>query len=362
MSVPVGAIISGASTLLSGGLDLFGSKAAAKSQLQGVRETNETNYKIAQENNAFNAAQIDKMNEYNSAVNQRKRLEEAGLNPYLMLDGGSAGTASSAATADENGKSVAPDIGNTIASGYQAFGNSIQSAASQIAQQSFQQKLQDAQVSKVRNEAVHQGIENEFAAAMFVQDLRQKMLHNKISKVDYDYLHDSLKDRINQVRAQNNLMYSQQYANERQGEKSFVEIGLLNTQKSIADENLKWLPREKQASFSATLQNTLTSASQMRLNNAQARQAVSMAALNWAMENGVRIDNYVKDSVSDLSIGLVENNYNKGYAEADQYSRGLNLNSTSLAAAYLTQDAANKRKLPPKRAAHKSNINIKPKK
>lgn len=34
-------------------------------------------------------------NEYNSAVNQRARLEEAGLNPYLMMDGGDAGSAQS---------------------------------------------------------------------------------------------------------------------------------------------------------------------------------------------------------------------------------------------------------------------------
>lgn len=37
----------------------------------------------------------NKTNEYNSAVNQRARLEEAGLNPYLMMDGGDAGSAQS---------------------------------------------------------------------------------------------------------------------------------------------------------------------------------------------------------------------------------------------------------------------------
>lgn len=37
----------------------------------------------------------NKTNEYNSAANQRARLEEAGLNPYLMMDGGDAGSAQS---------------------------------------------------------------------------------------------------------------------------------------------------------------------------------------------------------------------------------------------------------------------------
>lgn len=37
----------------------------------------------------------NKTNEYNTASNQRARLEEAGLNPYLMMDGGDAGSAQS---------------------------------------------------------------------------------------------------------------------------------------------------------------------------------------------------------------------------------------------------------------------------
>ena len=74
---------------IAGGL--FGKKGsdnAAKTQLQIARETNANNYRIAQENNAFNERMVDKMNDWNSAKNQRSRLEEAGLNPYLMLDGG----------------------------------------------------------------------------------------------------------------------------------------------------------------------------------------------------------------------------------------------------------------------------------
>ena len=108
-------IIGGASSLL-GNLFGFGSNS----------KTNETNLKIAQMNNEFNERMLQKQmdyndemfgkqteydqkkmqqqndftremwnanNEYNSAANQRKRLEEAGLNPYLMMNGGSAGTA-----------------------------------------------------------------------------------------------------------------------------------------------------------------------------------------------------------------------------------------------------------------------------
>lgn len=48
------AIISGAGSLLGGLFGSGGSVKAAKYQLQAARETNQMNYQIAQENNAFN--------------------------------------------------------------------------------------------------------------------------------------------------------------------------------------------------------------------------------------------------------------------------------------------------------------------
>ena len=71
-----------------------------------TNKTNKTNMAINRMNNEFNAAEAEKArqfqldmwnktNEYNSASSQRSRLEEAGLNPYLMMNGGNAGTVQS---------------------------------------------------------------------------------------------------------------------------------------------------------------------------------------------------------------------------------------------------------------------------
>lgn len=49
----------------------------------------------AQKNRDFEVDMWNKTNEYNSAINQRARLEEAGLNPYMMMNGGNAGEAGS---------------------------------------------------------------------------------------------------------------------------------------------------------------------------------------------------------------------------------------------------------------------------
>lgn len=309
---------------------LFGKKGsdeAAKIQYQIAQETNANNYKIAHENNAFNERMIDKMNDYNSAVNQRKRLEEAGLNPYLMMDGGSAGSATTAPTADTSAVQHAPDVASSITQGSIALGSSVSNAASQIASQVYNSKLMDANVRKVNADAasseqdkLYKEIQNEFAAAQFLTDLRLKRIKGDLSYQDYLYAKDSMQDRLDAVKFQNTVLGSQaSYYNQL--------AGLYDVQRQIEETNLKWLPKEKQAGLSATLQNTLTMASQMHLNHAQAKSALALAALNYANEQGVRLDNKLKDSVFDLSVGLVENQYEKGRAEAGQYLGGYNLSA-----------------------------------
>lgn len=78
-----GALLGGVGSVVSGAI---GAKT--------VSDTNKTNLKINQMNNDFNAREAqkardfqlnmwDKENEYNKASSQRKRLEEAGYNPYM---------------------------------------------------------------------------------------------------------------------------------------------------------------------------------------------------------------------------------------------------------------------------------------
>lgn len=87
--------------LIGGGLAL-----SAASTIYATHHTNNTQRSIANNANAFNAAQNDlawerqqeawqRENEYNSPANQVRRLEEAGLSPYLaysQMSSGNAGT------------------------------------------------------------------------------------------------------------------------------------------------------------------------------------------------------------------------------------------------------------------------------
>lgn len=318
-------IIAGAGSLIGGLFGGSGSSKAAKYQLQAARETNKMNYQIAQENNAFNERMWDKQNAYNTPAEQRKRLEQAGLNPNLMMSGGSAGTAETAPTADTSGVQQVPDIGSTIASGYQLFGNSLSNAASQIAGMVYNDDLQQANAAKAQADATsasqdaqYKALQNQFAAAQFLADLREKQYRGLIAKSDYQYLRDSMQDRLDAVKFQNTLTGSQSsYYNQMSG--------LIDIQRQIEQTNLDWLPREKQAGLAAVLQNVRTMVSQMHLNYAQAKNAYAMAALNYANEAGVRLNNKLQDSIFDLSVGMAENKYEQGRADAAQHIFGFNL-------------------------------------
>lgn len=329
-------IISGAGSLIGGFASASGSRYAARKQLQAVRETNQMNYQIAQQNNAFNERMWNLQNDYNTPEAQRARLEAAGINPFLMLDGSSTGVALSSPQADTSGTQVAPDVGSTIAGGYQSLGNSIASAAGQIAQMAYQNDLQNANVAKTNADAQNSDLQNQydalrnqFAAAQFLADLRLKQYQGKISKYDASYLRDSMQDRLDALKFQNTVSGSQSsYYNQM--------AGLYDVQRQIEETNLKWLSREKQVSIMAAIQNARTAASQMKLNFASARNMIAMAGLNAASAAGVRLDNKLKDTVFDLSVGLVENQYQQGYALQDQFRRGLNLSAPQYGAAVVS--------------------------
>lgn len=328
-------IIAGAGSLIGGLWSSHGSRDAARYQLQAQRETNRNNLQIARENNEFNERMWNMQNEYNTPEMQRARLEAAGLNPYLMLDGGSAGVAESAPTADTSGTQVTPDVASTIAGGYQVLGNSLSTAASQIAQMAFQNDLQKANVAKVQADAQNSDLQNQydalrnqFAAAQFLTDLRLKQKQGDISEYEANYLRDSMSDRLDSVKFQNTLLGSQSsYYNQL--------AGLYDVQRQIEDTNLKWLPKEKQVAIMAAIQNARTAASQMRLNDASSRNMIALAGLNAASAAGVRIDNRLKNDIYDLSVGKAENEYEQGLWTNEKSRMGFDIPVTNLPSGFV---------------------------
>ena len=148
-------------------IPIVGPIASSIGNAVSTNKTNKTNMAINQMNNEFNAAEAEKArqfqldmwnrtNEYNSASAQRSRLEEAGLNPYLMMNGGSAGAAQSAGSSTP--ASAAPPLSmqrpdfsglnNALSSALQIANQTKETNANVQALQS-QKSLNDAQANRI---------------------------------------------------------------------------------------------------------------------------------------------------------------------------------------------------------------------
>lgn len=148
-------------------IPVIGDIASAVGNAVSTNKTNNANMAINRMNNEFNAAEAEKArqfqldmwnktNEYNSASAQRSRLEEAGLNPYLMMNGGSAGTAQSSGSTSP-ASAVPPlsmqrqdfsGLSNTLSSALQIANQTKETNANVQTLQS-QKSLYDAQANSI---------------------------------------------------------------------------------------------------------------------------------------------------------------------------------------------------------------------
>lgn len=132
-----------AASLIGSGLNLGGNI------WQGISQN-----KMNRESREFQERMWNMTNEYNKAINQRKRLEEAGLNPALMYGGsvsGAAGTADMAGKPDFN----VPEwsgVGSAAAEGVNSYyaNRSITSGID----------VNEARADNIRQDTTNKGIES----------------------------------------------------------------------------------------------------------------------------------------------------------------------------------------------------------
>lgn len=234
--------------------------------------------------------------DYNTAVNQRKRWEEAGLNPNLMMNG-SAGSVSGSMPSTGMSNS-----GETLAQGINAAGSS---AAQMIAQQmdiNAQKNVRSAEARKAEEEADYTGqmtesqrMQNMFLLQTLQAQTKNLELKNVYQDLENQYARDSLDARVDLVTAQNRSLSNRAYLDA-------MNAALADTQNRIATVNLAWLPAEKQAGLANVIAQSALFAAQRGMATAAARMYVSSAALNYANENGVKIDNDFRKATQQLSI------------------------------------------------------------
>jgi hypothetical protein len=279
---------------IAGGLFGLGSSALQNSQnRQNVKETNQMNYKINQMNNQFNERMAmqqrdfqenmwNKENAYNTASAQRQRLEEAGLNPYLMMNGGSAGVAQSVGTG-----SAATSSGNAVMQPFQADYSGIGSSIGNI----FQYELIQSEKSQLQG----------------ARQLADAKAMETLSNIDWGKLTDETRNYLKSTglaRAQLG------YAKEQQEVDNMAMTGLImraqhsgmlldNESKGILN---KYLDQNQQLDLNVKAADYYQRMASGYLSYANAKKSLAEEVLAAARARGQNISNKVASRIAESQI------------------------------------------------------------
>lgn len=238
-----------AASLIAAGVGAVGSTA-------GAVLSNKGNAQIANNSNNFNEKMFDKqiaynkemyqqqlgdqwqfyndakqnawdMAEYNSAPAQRERLEAAGLNPYLMMNGGSAGTVQSSAQGSApSAQGVNPPSATPYSMDYSGLVQGLGMALDQIA------RMPDNSVK--RAEADNLRIEGKYKAAKMMAEIIQMRTNAKTQegRLALDKLIYSI---------DKDLKTSQISVNSENVANMQAQRKLINVQTLFAEKQLSWM-------------------------------------------------------------------------------------------------------------------------
>lgn len=164
------------------GASIANTNSVNKTNLQIAQQTNQANKEIAQMSNEYNQQMLERQieqewdmwnaqNEYNSASSQRQRLEDADLNPYMMMDGGNAGTASSM-TSPTPQPAVVPQMqGATMQTADMSGFAGLRDIATEFV--SLLKSEEEIKGQQLQNEGVQ--IENQYKADRFMVEMYKNM-------------------------------------------------------------------------------------------------------------------------------------------------------------------------------------------
>nr|DAR99783.1 MAG TPA: DNA pilot protein VP2 [Microviridae sp.] len=279
---------------IAGGLFGLGSSAVQNSQnRQNVRETNQMNYKINQMNNQFNEHMAiqqrnwqenmwNKENAYNTASAQRQRLEEAGLNPYLMMNGGSSGVASSAGTG-----ASASSAGSAVMQPFQADYSGISSSIGNI----FQYELMQSQKSNLQGakqlaDAKAMQVLSNIDWGKLTEEARNYLKSTGLARAQLGYAKEQ--QEVDNMAMTGNIMRAQH-----------AGMILDNEAKGIMN---KYLDQQQQLDLNVKAADYYQRMSAGYLSYNEAKKALAEEALAAARTRGQNISNKVASRIAESQI------------------------------------------------------------
>lgn len=247
---------------------------------------------------------FDATNDWNSALSQRKRLEAAGLNPYLMLDGGNAGTASSVSGSTASYSSMpnfSPPDTSSIAKGISSAGDRIADFAVQRAE--IRSKNAKSNIDEI--DALTRGLKNlsEIGVNNSVRD--KNVLERQMTEFMLDFNREMRQTRIDAERERLKLLRT---------ESAHEAVNLAMSQIDLA--NYPEQKRLELEQLSATIYSAYASG---YLSYKQAEAAVAQKLYLDAQTEGQNISNKVARETAGSLIGFMvaQNRSNQGYFMSD---------------------------------------------
>lgn len=272
-----------------------------------------------EKNNAAQLAAVGMQQEYNSAVNQRKRLEAAGLNPYLMMSGGNAGTASAVSSSAGTGGSPsamgvnAPTASPAVMQAFRPDFSGVTGVIQTLLDIQAQKGVREAQASSLGEQASGFKIENKYKAEKLLWEIYN-------SKADYN-LKNSQEALNNMNFARMQAMFSsdvskaQREADNAQftGELIRAQTAWQQLQGLLGAKELKYYDQKvlQELAIMSAQQYSLVAAG--KASEAQARQAIENALNLVEQREGIKVDNYVKQNTANALIKTARNNCNTSY-------------------------------------------------
>ena len=345
-------IISGASSLLGGFLGGKSNQSAVDkanaTNIQIARETNQQQYQMFQEQNAFNERMYNQMQSYNTPAEQRQRYQDAGINPYIAAGNVQTGNVQSSLQSAQapqlHTAQVAPALGmgDAIQNSFTQIGNVVaQYAQNELALSQAQKnraeagwvdRLNGAQLNKLSSETnnlIQQGSLLGLDYKMKSDTLGNYIRLSDLSVVNAEKTNEQLEVITQSARLENALKNINLGIQSKYGERLFVSTLSKTLAESFATQASV---RQRDAQIAIDRQNANTNAYNAKTNrmNANTNAAVGMAqikslisgAIKTAEETtGIKIDNHNKQLITDITIqGLRLDNQekaNKSYIGSD---------------------------------------------
>lgn len=240
----------------------------------------------------------NKTNEYNSPAAQRSRLEAAGLNPYMMLNGGSAGSAQtmsgSAGAAPSGGAPSAQGVTPPTATPYSADYSGITAGlgrAIDVLSSLPDRKVKEAQADNLR-------IEGKFIAGKAMAQILQMKTEAKTKEARL-----AMDKLVNDVRK--DLMSSQIAVNDQNIAESKARTEIAVTENLFRQKQLDFLPQQQKMELAQAAADIAFKRSSGYLNNVKAQHEIKRIAEtvartsevtqrteNLKTENMIQGDNY----------------------------------------------------------------------